>query len=238
MYDVTKRLLDLTLGSAAVSALAVPLLGVAAVLRVTGEGKVLFRQSRGGYQNKPFGLLKFVTMRTDSEKSGTITVRGDSRILPVGRVLRKTKINELPQLLNVLLGDMSLVGPRPLTDEAFELYPDELKPLIYASKPGLTGIGSVVFRDEEAILADSKKERKQCYREDIMPIKGALEVWYLNHKSTSVDLKIMALTAIAIVAPGNDLHRRWLADLPECDLGKPNGAARDAAAARAVAPTS
>jgi lipopolysaccharide/colanic/teichoic acid biosynthesis glycosyltransferase len=163
MYHFTKRLLDVTLASATLTALAAPLLGVAAALRLTGEGKVLFRQPRVGYRNEPFDLLKFVTMRTDSEKSGTITVRGDPRILPVGRMLRKTKINELPQLLNVIKGDMSLVGPRPLTDEAFDLYPPEYKDLVYRSKPGLTGIGSVVFRDEEGILAESTKERMQCY---------------------------------------------------------------------------
>jgi lipopolysaccharide/colanic/teichoic acid biosynthesis glycosyltransferase len=161
-----------------------------------------------------FGVWKFVTMRKDSASSGTITVQGDPRILPVGRILRATKVNELPQLWNIVTGDMSLVGPRPLTQQAFDLYPEEFKPLVYQSRPGLTGIGSVVFRDEERILAESKKDRLQCYREDIMPVKGALEAWYLQHRSTSVDLKIMFLTAIAILRPGNTLHRRLFKDLP------------------------
>jgi len=220
MYPLLKRLMDIVLASLALLVIAVPMLLVMLILRLTGEGKVFFRQQRIGLNNRPFDLLKFVTMRSDSEKVGTITVRGDPRILPVGRILRKTKINELPQLLNVLKGDMSLVGPRPLTQEAFDLYPDEFKPLVYQSKPGLTGIGSVVFRDEEGILAESGKERKQCYREDIMPIKGALEVWYLRHKSLWVDIAIMALTAIAIVFPGNSLHTRIFKDLPECRVGQ------------------
>ena len=153
-------------------------------------------------------------MLKDSPSSGTITVENDTRILPLGRFLRKTKINELPQLLNVLTGEMSIVGPRPLTKEAFNLYPEELKPLVYQSKVGITGVGSIIFRNEEQILANSGKEVRQCYEEDIMPVKGALEVWYNQNISFMTDAKIIILTAITIIKSDNALHVRWFKDMP------------------------
>jgi len=214
MYPVLKRTLDILLSLAALVALSPLLVGIALVLRFTGEGEVFFRQKRIGYQNRPFGLLKFVTMRKDSPKSGTITVAGDPRILPVGRTLRKSKLNELPQLVNVLLGDMSIVGPRPLTEESFALYPKELQPLVYRCKPGLSGLGSLVFRDEEEVLRSSGKDRITCYREDIAPLKGALEVWYHDHRSIATDLKIIASTIVAVVLPGSDFYVRWFPGMP------------------------
>lgn len=215
MYHIIKRIIDILIAGSVLLFLAIPLLIIMLILRVTGEGEVFYQQERLGYLNKPFGVWKFVTMRKNSASSGTITVKGDPRILPVGKVLRKTKINELPQLWNIITGEMSIVGPRPLTTEAFNLYADEYKPVVYQSVPGLTGIGSVVFRDEEGILAASPKDRITCYKEDIMPIKGALEAWYLKNRSTIVDLKIILLTAIAILVPGNNLHKKWLKDLPD-----------------------
>ena len=214
MDRLLKRALDILVSLIALVVLSPLFLVVMALLRCSGEGEVFFRQKRIGFRNKPFGLWKFVTMRKDSPETGTITAAGDPRILPLGHFLRKSKINELPQLINVLKGDMSIVGPRPLTDETFDHYPEQMKPLVYRSVPGLTGIGSVVFRHEESILAASPKDRTTCYREDITPIKGALEVWYFEHRSTLVDLKIILLTAIAILFPGNQLHLRFFRDLP------------------------
>lgn len=214
MYYVLKRALDILLSVAALVVLSPLLLGVMLLLRFTGEGEVFFRQKRIGHRGRPFGLIKFVTMRKDSPKSGTITVAGDPRILPVGRYLRNSKLNELPQLLNVLLGDMSIVGPRPLTDETFALYPDDLKPLVYRCKPGLSGLGSLVFRDEEEILRKSGKDRITCYREDIAPLKGALEVWYHDHGSIGTDLKIILCTIIAVLIPGGRFYRRWFPGMP------------------------
>lgn len=190
------------------------LLPVLIVLRVTGEGAVFFRQERLGLDGKPFRIWKLVTMRRDSPLSGTITARDDPRILPMGRVLRNTKLNELPQLINILVGEMSWVGPRPLTTEAYSFYPDKLKPLVWKSKPGLTGIGSIAFRNEEELLATSGKDRHACYREDIMPLKGALEVWYLTHKSLRNDLLILLQTAIVVVRPTSRSYECWFKDLP------------------------
>ena len=220
---VIKRSLDLILCLTALLALLPMFLIIVLVLRLTGEREVFFRQRRIGYGNRSFELWKFVTMLKDSPKTGTITAANDPRILPVGRFLRKTKINELPQLINVLKGDMSIVGPRPLTEETFSLYPEEFKALIYCSRPGMTGIGSLVFRNEEDILARSPKDRYRCYREDIAPLKGELEAWYYVNRSLVVDLKIIVFTVVAILSPGNQLYRRWFRELPT-EAREANGA--------------
>lgn len=217
MYHILKRIADVILASLALVILSPFLVPIAIVLRFTGEGLIFFRQTRLGYKNKPFGILKFVTMLKDSPSTGTITALKDPRILPFGRFLRNTKINELPQLINVVIGDMSIVGPRPLTDEAFSLYQEDLKPLIYLSRPGVTGLGSLVFRYEEAILAKSDKPRNQCYKEDILPVKGALEVWYSKNNGLMVDTKIVILTFLALFGYDNRLYLQWFKELPISD---------------------
>ncbi len=163
---------------------------------------MLYRQRRIGKNYVPFDIYKFVTMRADSPKYGTITARDDPRVLPVGKVLRKTKINELPQLFNILFGHMSIVGPRPLTPREVDKYPDDVRPVVYRdNQPGLTGMGSLFFRDEEDLLGATGKDADRAYREDIMPIKGALEVWYRGRRSTWLDMKLVVLTAWAVVSP-------------------------------------
>jgi len=215
-----KRLFDILVALSALSFLALPFLVVIVVLRFTGEGEVWYLQERVGYKGKPFKVFKFVTMRVGSEKSGNkdITVRGDPRVLPVGRVLRKTKLNELPQILNVLTGDMSLVGWRPLVPAGFAEYSDEIKEGIVEVKPGITGVGSIIFRDEEAIVTEAGErgiDLRQCFREDIMPYKGAAELWYREHQSFMLDLKIIFLTAWAIVSPGGVKPTEQFPGLPE-----------------------
>ena len=215
MYLIVKRMMDIYLAGIALLILLPLLIPVMIILRFTGEGEIFFKQKRIGHKNKEFFVWKFATMLKDSPATGTITAKHDPRILPVGKFLRNTKINELPQLINVLTGDMSIVGPRPLTAEAFDLYPEEIKPLAYRAKVGVTGMGSVVFRNEEQILATSDKEVWQCYKEDIMPVKGALEIWYQQNISFLTDIKIILLTAIAIAKPDNRLHTKWFDNLPD-----------------------
>ncbi|MDD5168497.1 MAG: sugar transferase, partial [Syntrophales bacterium] len=135
--------------------------------------------------------------------------KNDPRILPFGRYLRITKINELPQILNVIRGDMSVVGPRPLAEGEFVNYTEDVKEIVVKMKPGLTGIGSLVLRDEENIIFKSKKEKTRCYIEDVLPLKGALEKWYFEHRSFWLDLKIIVATALAIVAPGSKFYLGW-----------------------------
>lgn len=200
VYLVIKRLADIVLSLVAIIVLS-PILAITAlVLLATGEHLVIYRQPRIGKNYREFSIYKFVTMRSDSEKYGTITAKNDPRVLPVGKILRKTKINELPQLFNILFGHMSIVGPRPLVRSEVEMYPEEMRSLVYVDNhPGLTGIGSLFFRDEDELIAATGKESEVAYREDIMPIKGALEAWYRNNKSLWNDGKIVILTAWAVL---------------------------------------
>ena len=220
MYFFLKRALDILLSGIALLLLLPFLIPIMLLLRLTGEGEVFYGQERVGRQGRKFKLLKFVTMLKNSPSIGTrtITTKNDPRVLPLGRFLRKTKINELPQLINVLKGDMSIVGPRPLTTETFSFYSDEVQKVVIQNQPGLTGIGSIVFRDEEAILNVSGKSAHDVMRQEIAPYKGALETWYDRKKSMPVDLGIILLTALAIINPASQLHYRWFPDLPRKSL--------------------
>ena len=214
--SVLKRLFDLVMSSIALLIIGVPLLVIMLILRLTGEGEVWFLQERVGLGGRRFKVYKFATMRKDSEWTGNkdITLRDDPRVLPFGKFLRKTKINELPQLINIFLGDMSFVGWRPLMPKSFDYYPPHIQQRIVRLKPGLTGIGSIVFRDEEAITARASKPPERVYREDIAPYKGELELWYQEHQSFMLDMKLLLLTALAVVRPGVRLHEKWFKDLP------------------------
>lgn len=209
-----KRVLDLIVSGAAILALMPLLIPVILILSITGEREIFYRQERIGRGGKPFYILKFATMLKDSPNlsGGDITVAGDPRILPFGRFLRKTKINELPQLFNVLKGDMSLIGYRPLTPRVAALFPEEHWKRLSQLRPGLSGVGSIVFRDEERLLNDATN-RERVYREVIAPHKAELERWYAERASIMVDLKLIALTLFAIIWPEIDTTR-FLSDLP------------------------
>lgn len=195
-----KRAFDLITSGFALSLLSPLLLPLIILLRCTGEGEILYRQQRIGRGNKLFDLYKFATMLKDSPSlsGGDITVANDPRILPIGRFLRDWKINELPQLVNVFLGDMSIIGWRPLTPRVANLFPREHWEALKDWRPGLSGVGSVVFRDEEALLADVA-DRQAVYELAIVPYKSALEIWYTRHQSFWLDMKLIAITAIMVV---------------------------------------
>lgn len=204
------------ISSFALLVFAIPLLIVMAILRFTGEGDVWYFQDRVGAMGKKFRVYKFATMRRDSEKIGTqdITLRNDPRVLPFGKILRKTKINELPQLINIFLGDMSFVGWRPLLPKSFSYYPQHVQERIIYMKPGLTGVGSIIFRDEEAITARATKPPQDVYKEDIAPYKGALELWYQQNQCFWLDLKIIALTMAVLVFTRYPWHEKYLKGIP------------------------
>lgn len=212
----TKRLLDMVLAGAGLIVLAPMLLPLMLVLRFTGEGKVFYRQQRVGRDRKPFSVLKFATMLENSlaMPGGDITLDHDPRVLPVGRVLRKTKINELPQLWNVLSGDMSLVGPRPIDPVNFALFSAEAQQAIAQMTPGLTGVGALLFRNESVLVARAPMDPQRFYEEAIYPDKSRLEIWYYQRRSWLLDLRIMALTAWSIPFPDSPLVQRWLPGLP------------------------
>ena len=210
------RLLDIVLAGFALIVLAPLLLAVALVLRLTGEGEVFYRQQRVGRGGQPFGLLKFATMLKDSPNigPGLLTLKDDPRVLPVGRWLRKTKLNELPQLINIVKGDMSVIGPRPQAPKHFDVFPEHVKRELIKVRPGLSGIGSIVFRDEESMLSRPGIDPGHVYRDVIAPYKGELELWFIRNQRISMNLLLIFLTVWVIVFPDSTLYRRVLRDLP------------------------
>ncbi len=193
------------------------MLPVAIILLSTGEHSVIYKQVRIGYRNKTFRIWKFVTMQKGSSGMGTgsLTLRNDPRVLPVGKYLRKTKINALPQIINVLIGNLSIVGPRPLMDVDFMKFPDHVRQKIYHSRPGITGIGSVIFRDEEKWISNAGIDPHEYDKMVIAPYKGALELWYLENMSFLTDLKILFCTAWVVFFPESNLPYKIFKGLPE-----------------------
>ena len=189
---------------------------IAIILKLTGEHYIFYVHPRMGKNGKHFDLIKFATMLKDSPNLGTgdVTVKNDPRVLPIGHFLRKTKINELPQIINVLKGDMSIVGPRPLTPKNFDYYSDKVAEIICRIRPGLSGIGSIIFRDEETMMADSDMSCHEFYKQHIAPYKGELETWYQHNRSPWVDAMLVFLTAWIIVFPKTNLPFRLLKSLP------------------------
>ena len=210
-----QRFLDILLSGLALLVLSPLLIPVMLILRLTGEGEVFFVQQRVGRGGQPFGLYKFATMLKNSPNigTGTVTVKGDPRVLPFGRILRKTKLNELPQLLNIFKGDMSIIGPRPQTRRCFDAFPAESQAQIVKVRPGLSGIGSIVFRDEEELMHASQ-EPERFYDEVIMPYKGKLEEWYVAHQRLWTYLASIFATAWVVVFPSSQLVWRLFRGLP------------------------
>ena len=220
MYFFFKRTFDIVSSGIAILILIPLLLPVIIGLRLTGEGHIWYKQKRVGYRNKPFMIWKFATMLKDSANmpGGIMTTKKDSRITPLGAFLRKSKINELPQLFNIFLGNMSVVGPRPVMKISFEAYPNKIQKAIYNVKPGLTGIGSIIFRDEEELITEVKNNGGDLwdfYKGKIYPFKGELEIWYQNHKSFKLDIKLIFLTAWVILSPTSKIYEKWFKDLPK-----------------------
>ena len=218
MYKILfKRILDFILALLALIVLLPIFIPVTIGLLLTGEHYVFYFQERIGYKNKRFYIWKFATMLKNSPNmsGGVHTTRKDPRILPMGTFLRKTKINELPQLINILKGDMSIIGPRPLVDKTFDPYPEHVKKSIYNAKPGLSGIGSIIFRDEEKLLSETKMDPADFYKEFVSPYKGELEMWYQKNLSFKIDILLIFLTVWVIVFSKSELPYRLFKDLPK-----------------------
>jgi len=213
------RIIDVLLSILALLVLLPLFMPIVAILLLTGEHKLFYSQTRVGYKNQKFKILKFATMLSNSANMGTgsLTLKNDPRVLPFGSFLRKTKINELPQILNILIGDLSIVGPRPQMQVDFEKYSDEVQRKIYNVRPGLTGIGSIIFRDEESLIsvASEKENPHDFYKRVIAPYKGELEMWYQAKRSLILDFQLIFITAWAIVVPETRLYEKWFHDLPK-----------------------
>ena len=216
MYILLKRIFDIFFSLFVLVAISPLLIPIIIALLITDEGEVFYFQKRIGHKNSPFYILKFATMLKNSPNmgAGAVTIKNDPRVTKVGKYLRKSKINELPQIINVLKGDMSLIGPRPVDDFAFNAYPAEIASTIYNVKPGISGIGSIVFRDEEKILSRPNIDPKEFYKKYIAPYKGSLEIWYQNHASLSTDLLICLLTVWQVIFPKSKFVYKIFKDLP------------------------
>ena len=218
MYKLSKRLLDIIISLISLTLLLPLFIPIIILLRFTAEGEVFYFQERIGVNNSRFQIWKFATMLKNSMNMGTgsITLQNDFRVTKVGGFLRKTKINELPQIINILKGDISIVGPRPLVTKTFSAYSKEIQEKIYNVKPGLTGIGSIVFRDEETLISNAKDEDPhEFYMRVIAPYKGELEMWYQDHKSILLDLQLIFFTAWVIIFPESRLYEELYTDLPK-----------------------
>ena len=209
------RFFDILLSSIALVILFPFLLPIVVILRFTGEGEIFYKQKRVGRNNKDFDLYKFATMLKDSPElgSGYVTIKNDPRILPFGKFLRETKINELPQIINVLKGDMSLIGPRPLVRKAYENYPENLRPTMELIKPGLSGLASLILRNEEGILA-STKDPTEFHSKILTPFKASLEIWFYNQKSFTNYFTLIILTLWLVFFKDSNILNHFFSSRP------------------------
>ena len=212
-----KRIIDIIIAIVALVLLSPLFLIVIVILKCTGEGEVFYLQKRLGFLNKKFNIIKFATMVKNSPNigSGSLTLRGDPRVLPFGKVLRKSKINELPQIFNVIIGNMSIVGPRPQMQVDFDKFPIDKRNEIYKSQPGITGIGSIIFRDEEKWISNFGGDKHKFYKEKIAPYKAEVEIWYYHNQSIFIDFKLIFLTAWVIFFPNSNIVEDVLKSLPK-----------------------
>lgn len=194
------RVCDVCLSLSAIILFFPLLIILVILLKLTGEGKIFYFQERVGYKGRLFSLIKFATMVQNSPEIGTkeLTLPDDPRVLPVGKILRKSKLNELPQLFNVIKGDLSLIGPRPQTEYYYQCFSKDDVQFITSIKPGLSGIGSVYFRNEEELFRN-RSDAKIFDEEVIMPYKGKLERWYAENISLGKYFKLIILTIYVVV---------------------------------------
>lgn len=196
-----KRCFDVTASFFGILFLLIPFAAVAVAVKCSSRGPVFFRQIRVGKNGREFRIYKFRTMVADAEKKGMqITVGGDSRVTGIGRVLRKTKVDELPQLFNVFAGQMSFVGPRPEVPHYVDMYSDYQKNVLRI-KPGITELASIVYRDENDVLAKSE-DPERTYIEEIMPEKIKLNMQYMQKMNVFYDIYLIFRTFAAVLKRG------------------------------------
>ena len=196
-----KRLTDIFI-SAVLLGVCAPLIALTALaVAVTSRGPLFYRQKRVGVNGRVFEIIKFRTMCTGADAQGpSVTSSDDTRITPVGRFLRKSKLDELPQLVNVIKGDMSLVGPRPQVPRFVQHFEPGKRQIVLSVPPGVTGITSLCYRNEESLLANLEN-RESYYLTQILPRKLEIDVWYVNHRGFRSDLFLIAATAWLLAAP-------------------------------------
>lgn len=195
---MAKRLFDLAVSGLGLLLLAPILLVVALAIKLESPGRVFFRQERVGRFGKTFRIHKFRTMVTDAERQGLqITVASDARVTRMGSVLRKYKLDELAQLIDVFVGDMSLVGPRPEVPRYVACYPADVRAIVLSVPPGITDWASIEFKEENSILGDAA-DAERVYIEEILPVKLGYYVRYVRERSFMMDLRIIFATLVAV----------------------------------------
>jgi lipopolysaccharide/colanic/teichoic acid biosynthesis glycosyltransferase len=194
---MAKRLLDLTTAVLGLTIFAIPLVALAIAIKIDSPGPLIFAQLRVGQFGRTFRMFKFRTMIHQADMEGGITVKGDPRITPIGRILRKSKLDELPQLINVLLGNMSLVGPRPELPEFVEKYSPADFAIVLSVRPGLTDFASIRFRNENELLA-RQVDPVAYYENVIMPAKLRYYRFYVRRAGVRLDLYILMSTFVAL----------------------------------------
>jgi len=193
-----KRLFDIFFSLLGLAILLVPFMLISLIIVLDSRGGIFYRQVRVGKKGKDFKLFKFRSMRTNADKAGLLTVGGrDNRITRVGYYIRKYKVDELPQLINVLIGDMSLVGPRPEVRKYVDMYTAEQLKMLDA-KPGITDYASIEYSNENEILGKANDPEK-VYIEEIMPAKLRLNLKYISEQGLATDLKIIFKTIAKIL---------------------------------------
>lgn len=214
-----KRLFDIITSFIAMLILTPILIPVMIILRFSGEGEIFYRQKRIGRDNKQFFITKFATMLKDSPNigSGEHTLQEDPRVLPYGKFLRKSKINELAQLWDIFIGKMSWVGPRPTTPSHHALYPDYYAVVMNNHQPGLTGVGSIIFRNEEDIISKAE-DFKICYAQEIVPHKAEVEKWYKENRTFFMDIMLMFITAWVVVRSDSNILFKIYPSIPKKDI--------------------
>ena len=195
-----KRILDVV-GSALGLLLLLPVLAIVAVIiKLDSPGPIFFRQERVGRGGRSFRIFKFRSMVVSAARAGTaLTVRADTRITRAGKFLRSSKLDELPQLINVLAGDMSIVGPRPEVPEFMKFYTPHQRAIILSMRPGITDYAAILFRDESSLL-DRERDPIDVYRREIMPAKFAYYERYSREIGVLNDLRIILATILLLVA--------------------------------------
>ncbi len=196
---ISKRLFDMLASGIGLLVLAPILLGISLAIKLESHGPVFFRQERVGRLGKTFRIHKFRTMVTDAERRGLqITVGADARVTKVGAVLRKYKLDELAQLIDVFVGDMSLVGPRPEVPRYVACYPAEAREIVLSVKPGITDRASIEYKDENEILGKAVDPHK-AYVDEVLPVKIRYYIDYVQNRSFWGDIRIIFATLFAIV---------------------------------------
>jgi lipopolysaccharide/colanic/teichoic acid biosynthesis glycosyltransferase len=198
-----KRIFDFILALIGLIIISPAFLVIAIVNKISAK-EVFFIQDRIGAGFKPFRMYKFATMVKNAHiVGGTVTYNGDPRVTRLGAILRNTKLNELPQLINVLKGDMSFVGPRPLPLKEIAIYDDSIARRIYSIRPGVTGLGSLYFFNEEKLLSNDKHTAENFFKNTIVPQKADLELWYVDNRTFLFDLKVIIATLSLVFIPGH-----------------------------------